>query len=138
MRVTDCMRRDVAVLDPRDSIAQAGRLLAEGVGAIPVVRRSALVRMLSAAEVALAQPSAATTFSLGEIKGRLAQTSIEAIPSREVTAVGPRTALTEAIRLMRVRRLGVLPVVRGEELLGVLTEEDLLDLLGEIAEMASD
>lgn len=32
---------------------------------------------------------------------------------------------------MRARRLAALPVVRGDELLGVLTEEDLLDLLAE-------
>jgi hypothetical protein len=32
---------------------------------------------------------------------------------------------------MRARRLAALPVVRGEELLGVLTEEDLLDFLAE-------
>jgi len=38
---------------------------------------------------------------------------------------------------MRARRLAALPVVRGEELLGVLTEEDLLDLLAEVADGSS-
>lgn len=134
MRVADRMRRDMTHLGPRDSIARAAHLLAQqGVGAIAVMRRSALVGVLGEADVARARPSAATTLSVGEIGGRLAQTSIGEILPRGVTVVGPRTPLTEGIRLMRARRLAALPVVRGDELLGVLTEEDLLDLLAEVA-----
>ena len=106
----------------------------QGVRAIPVVRRSAVVGVLGEADLALARPSAATTLSAGEIGGRLAQTPVGEILSGGVTAVGPRTPLTEGIRLMRARRLAALPVVRSEELLGVLTEEDLLDLLAEVAD----
>jgi acetoin utilization protein AcuB len=135
MRVADRMRRDMTHLGPRDSIARAAYLLAQqGLGAIAVMRRSALVGVLGEADVARARPSAATTLSVGEIGGRLAQTPIGEILPRGVTVVGPRTSLTEGIRLMRARRLAALPVVRGEELLGVLTEEDLLDLLAVVAD----
>jgi acetoin utilization protein AcuB len=128
------MRRDMPHLGPKDNVARAAQLLAQqGVRVIPVLRRSALVGMLGEADIALARPSAATTLSVGEIGGRLAQTPIGEILSSGVTAVGPRTPLTEGIRLMRARRLAALPVVRGDELLGVLTEEDLLDLLAEVA-----
>lgn len=135
MRVAERMRRGMTHLGLRDSIARAAHLLAQlGVGAIPVVHRSALVGVLGEADVARARPSAATTLSVGEIGGRLAQTPIEEILSGGFTAVGPRTLLTECIRLMRARRLAALPVVRGEELLGVLIEEDLLDLLAEVVD----
>lgn len=135
MRVTERMRRNMAHLGPADSIARAAHVLArQGVRAIPIVRRSFLVGMLGEADVALDRPSAATTLSFGEIGGRLAQTPIGAILAGGVIAVGPRTPLTEAIRLMRARRLAALPVLRGDELLGVLTEEDLLDLLAEVAD----
>ncbi|MCI0546220.1 MAG: CBS domain-containing protein [Candidatus Rokubacteria bacterium] len=138
MRVTERMRRNMAHLGPADSIAQAAHVLAQqGVRAIPIVRRSSLVGMLGEADVALARPSAATTLSFGEIGGRLAQIPIGAILAGGVIAVGPRTPLTEAIRLMRARRLAALPVLRGDELLGVLTEEDLLDLLAEVADSPS-
>jgi len=138
MRVAERMRRGMPHLGPKDSIARAAQLLAQqGVRAIPVVRRSALVGMLGEADAALARPSGATTLSVGEIGGRLAQTPIGAILAGGVTAVGPRTPLAEAIRLMRARRLAALPVVRGDELLGVLTEEDLLDLLAEVANGSS-
>jgi hypothetical protein len=69
------------------------------------VRRSAVIGMLGEIDLALAHPSAATTLTVGEIAGRLAQTPIREILSEGVTAVGPRTPLTEAIRLMRARRL---------------------------------
>ena len=51
-----------------------------------------------------------------------------------VVTVGLRTPIREAIRLVRTRHVSPLPTTRGEEMLGVLTEEALLDLLAETLE----
>ncbi|HKW91149.1 MAG TPA: CBS domain-containing protein, partial [Methylomirabilota bacterium] len=84
--------------------------------------------------VAAAHPSAATTLSVAEIAGRLDRVPVQRVVAPTLTAVGPRTALPEAIRLMRARRQPALPVVRGGELLGVLAEDDLLELLADLLE----
>lgn len=127
------MRRDVAVLDPRDSVARAARMLGRSSsGGIPVVSESRLIGVLDARDVARARPSAATTLSVGEIEGRLSQVAVGRIVSAHLPAVGARTPLSESVRLMRARHLRLLPVTRGEELLGVLSEDALLDLLGEM------
>jgi acetoin utilization protein AcuB len=133
MRVGERMRREPAVAGLRDSLGQARRRLGHhGIRDLPIVDRSTLVGVLSAADVALAQPSAATTLIVGEIHFRLSSISIERVARTDITAVGRRTPLAEAIRLMRARDLATVPVVSGHELIGVLTEEDLLELLADL------
>ena len=89
-------------VDPGDAVASAARRLAQQeTRAIPIVCGSALVGMLDATDVARARPSAAPTLTIGEIEGRLSRVAVRQIVSAGVTAVGPRTPLTEAIRLMR-------------------------------------
>ena len=47
----------------------------------------------------------------------------------EVSVVTPETPVIEAARLMRDRKIGGLPVMDGDELVGIVTETDLLDAL---------
>ena len=130
MRVADRMRREPPALDVRGSLGEAARLMARAaVGALPVLRGGALAGVLDAGDVARAHPSAATTLTVGEIHASLDRVRVDRVLRPTLTAVGRRTPLADAIRLMRARRLAALPVVRGDELVGLLTEEDLLDLL---------
>ena len=43
--------------------------------------------------------------------------------------MGRRTPLADAVRLMRTRRLAALPVIQGDRLVGLLTDDDLLEVL---------
>lgn len=130
MRVAERMRPGPVALDPGESIGHAGRLLARHrLGAVPVVRRHALIGLLDASALARAHPSAATTLTVGEIHCRLDQVRIGRVLPPDPPAVGRRTPLIDAIRLMRARRIAALPVTRGDRLVGLLAEEDLLELL---------
>jgi CBS domain-containing protein len=46
--------------------------------------------------------------------------------------VGPSTTSLEAIELMRTNRIGCLPVVEGEQLLGIVTSYDFLDAVASL------
>lgn len=130
MRVADRLRREPPALDAAASLGDAARLMARtGLGALPVLRRGALIGVLDAGDLARARPSAATTLTVHEIHARLDQVPVARVLGPTLSAVGRRTPLADAIRLMRARRLAALPVVRGDALTGLLTEEDLLDLL---------
>ena len=48
----------------------------------------------------------------------------------DVVTVGPDVPIGEAARLMATRKIGCLPVVGDEGLVGIVTESDLLGLLG--------
>jgi acetoin utilization protein AcuB len=59
------------------------------------------------------------------------------VMTRGVVTVRAATTLREAARLMHERKLGALPVVENDRLVGILTETDVLDafqrLLGKAA-----
>ena len=135
MRVAERMRREPPTVDPRESLGRAGQLLARhGTGALPVVRRHALIGLLDTADLDRAHPSAATTLAIGETAGRLDRVRVERVLRPGLAAVGRHTPLVDAVRLMRARRLTALPVARGNRLIGLLTEDDLLTLLAALLE----
>jgi CBS domain-containing protein/gamma-glutamylcysteine synthetase len=47
---------------------------------------------------------------------------------RDLVTVAPETTSIEAIRLMRRHKIGFLPVVHAERLIGVVTERDFMDI----------
>ncbi|HKE95657.1 MAG TPA: CBS domain-containing protein [Povalibacter sp.] len=47
-----------------------------------------------------------------------------ALKGKDVWSVDPDAAVLEAIRLMAERRVGALPVMRGTELVGIISERD--------------
>jgi CBS domain-containing protein len=51
---------------------------------------------------------------------------LEEIMTREVEVVHPDQSLKEAAQKMRVRDVGFLPVCDGDQVLGVLTDRDLI------------
>jgi acetoin utilization protein AcuB len=52
----------------------------------------------------------------------------------DVVTIDPEAKLAEAAALMRGRQVGCLPVVAGDELVGILTEGDFLALLAPASE----
>src|SRR5512144_842683 len=133
MRVAERMRAEPPGVDAGESLGRAGRLLARHrLGALPVVHRHALIGLLDAADLDRAHPSAATSLAIGEIAGRLDRVRVERVLRPDLAAVGRRTPLVDAIRLMRARHLTALPVARGDRLVGLLAEDDLLELLAQL------
>jgi acetoin utilization protein AcuB len=123
------MRRDVAV-GVGESLDRAARVMTSaGITEIPVADRGKLIGVLSERHLAAAHPSGATTLTVGETHAWLDRVRVGEVMARGVTAVGPATPVAEAIRLMRAKQLTAVPVVRGDQLLGLLTRSDVLALL---------
>lgn len=53
--------------------------------------------------------------------------TVEMVMTSNVTTVGPGDSIADAARLMRRQRIGALPVVEGERVVGILTRSDILD-----------
>ena len=56
------------------------------------------------------------------------------IMKTEVTTVSPETTTIDAIRLMRRLRVGCLPVVHDDRLVGIITEESFMDIATRLLE----
>jgi CBS domain-containing protein len=60
--------------------------------------------------------------------------TVKEIMNREPLTVNPDTRTTEAIRLMREKRLACLPVTRDGKLVGIVTEHDLIIVASRLLE----
>jgi acetoin utilization protein AcuB len=71
---------------------------------------------------------------LGDLAGLLNTLTVRDVMTWGVITVQPETQIREAARIMRERKVGALPVVDGERVVGMLTETDVLrafqDVLG--------
>lgn len=61
-------------------------------------------------------------------------TAVSDVMRKELVTVTPETPTVEAIRLMRRYRIGCLPVVMDDRLVGVITEEDFMDIASKLLE----
>ena len=60
--------------------------------------------------------------------------TVQEIMKREIVTIAPETSILEALSLMRLCRVGCLPVVEHERLIGIVTAYDFLSLAAEIIE----
>ena len=119
MRVDALMRRKVQTVREDGSAEQAlKRMRAGGLRHLVVVRGRRVVGMLSDRDL--------TAILVGGVR---VDRTIDQVMRRDVVGIAPGDSVEEAARRMRRRRIGALPVVDGEELVGILTVADLLDLI---------
>jgi acetoin utilization protein AcuB len=73
----------------------------------------------------LSSPTSATTLSVFEVDYILSHTKIGQVMSSPAIAVEPDLPLEEAARMMIDHRIGCLPVVEGEKLVGIISDTDI-------------
>jgi len=134
MLVRKRMSTPAITVHPETSIEDALNLMkAERVRRLPVVNNSGkLVGIASERELNKAIPSIATTLSKFEIKAAVKNLKVKEFMSTDVTTVTENTPLEEAARIMADERISGLPVVRGNEVVGVITETDIFKVFLEI------
>jgi acetoin utilization protein AcuB len=107
----------------------------ESVRRLPVMdKHGKMVGIVSELDLLKVSPSPATTLSIYEIPYLLSKIKMQDIMTKDVVTVTEDTTLEEAARLMADSKIGGLPVMRGDELVGIITETDIfkvfLEMLG--------
>ena len=130
LRVADVMSREVRSLGPNDQLSLADELMKQGrFRHVVVVDEGRVVGVLSQRYIF----HGALAWSLGQgKKGHeqlLAATPVKQVMASHVVTVDPDAPLAEAAALLREHKIGCLPVVAGDALVGILTEGDFLALL---------
>lgn len=131
--VADVMTREVKTLGRNDKVSAADELMKVGRFRHLVVLADddKVTGIVSQRDICYG----AIAWTLGQ--GRIAhQKALASLPVKDVMqstveTVHPSAPLPEAARIMMERKLGCLPVVDGEELVGILTEGDFLALLSD-------
>lgn len=136
MLVRERMTRHPVTVSPDASISEALNLMREEeVRRLPVLdREGRLVGIVLEKDLLYASPSPATSLSIHEMHYLLSKLTVAKVMSREVITVDEITPLEEAARIMADGRISGLPVMRGDQLVGIITETDLfkvfLEMLG--------
>jgi acetoin utilization protein AcuB len=118
------------------SLDDALRIMRENkVRRLPILdKKGKLVGIVSEKDLLYASPSPATSLSVWEIHGLLARIKIKELMTKNVITVCEDCPIEEAARVMVDNKIGGLPVMRGDQLVGIITETDLfkvfLELLG--------
>ena len=136
MLVGERMTKPVITVSPETPIQEAlVKMSKERVSRFPVVdKKGKLIGVVSEDDLLHASPSDATSLSVWEINYLVSKITVERVMSTDVVTVKEDTPLEEAARMMADRRVGGLPVVRGEAVVGMITQTDLfqvfLEMLG--------
>ncbi|MCX7837952.1 MAG: CBS domain-containing protein [Anaerolineae bacterium] len=127
MLVRETMTPDPIVVHPDTSFGDAMELLrAKRIRRLPVVDdKGALVGIVVEKDLLKAAPSPATTLSVYEIPYLLSKLKIKDIMTKRVITVEEDWPLEEAARVMVEHKIGCLPVVRGNKVIGIITETDI-------------
>ena len=80
-------------------------------------------------DIKRASASEATSLDIHELLYLVDKIAVSRVMSREPITVAPDTSVREAAKLMVDRKIGCLPVVNGEKLVGIVTGIDLLRLV---------
>lgn len=86
--------------------------------------RYKLLGVVTHYELARAFPPDLNPFAIGADTSRIPDT-VEEIMTRAPLTVAPETPIEEAARLMRDNKIGALPVLLGQRLVGIITESDI-------------
>jgi len=130
------MTRHPVTVSPDTPVSEALDLMRrEKVRRLPVLDKgSRLVGIVLEKDLLYASPSPATSLSIYEMHYLLSKLTVAEVMSREVITVDEITPLEEAARIMADNIIGGLPVMRGDQLVGIITETDLfkvfLEMLG--------
>ena len=127
MLVRDYMSQPPIVISPKTPISDALKLMRERkIRRLPVVDPAGrLIGIVSDKDLLHAEPSPATSLSIWEITYLLGRITVEQVMTRDVLTVGPTTPLEEAAQIMVDRKIGGLPVVEADQVVGVITETDI-------------
>ncbi len=135
MLVGERMSSPVLSIEPEMPIQDAlAQMRKDRVSRYPVLKKGKLVGIVAEDDLLNASPSDVTSLSVWEVNYLLSKITVERVMMKDVITVTEDTPLEEAARIMADNRIGGMPVVRGDKVVGIITQTDIfrifLNLLG--------
>ncbi|MEW6623780.1 MAG: CBS and ACT domain-containing protein [Bacillota bacterium] len=129
MLVEDVMRVNLITLKPEDSVLDALQKAKENrIRHLPVVEGDRLAGIVSDRDLRDAKPSIFVPEDLDLLKAK----KVKDIMKANIITAHPLDSVDEAARILYEHKIGCLPVIKDEKLVGIVTETDLLRSLVEL------
>ncbi len=133
MLVGDRMSRPVITIPPDMPVVDALNLMKrDRIRRTPVVKDGKMVGIVSDKDLLNASPSPATSLSVWEMNYLLSKITVREVMTRDILTVKEDTPIEEAARIMVDNKIGGLPVLRNDQLVGIITETDLFKIFLEL------
>ena len=133
MLVGQRMSRPVITVSPDLPITEALTLLKRNnIRRAPVVKRGKMVGIITVADIMNASPSQATSLSIWEVNYLISKIKVDAVMTKKVLTVQEDIPIEDAAKLMVDTKIGGMPVMRGKEIVGMITETDLFKVFLEM------
>jgi len=134
MLVRERMSHPVITVQPEIPITKAHDLMQkEHIRRLPVINRhKCLVGIVSEKDLLHAKPSFVTSLNVWEMNYLLSKITVKEVMTHDVITIMENTPLEEAARIMADNKIGGLPVLRDDRVVGIITETDLFKIFLEI------
>ncbi len=129
-QLSEIMRRDLVTVDKGASLRRARRILDQHrIRHLLVMDGKRLVGIVTDRDLRTAAPSSKSPLTIAEREEFMDELKVVEVMSRRLVTASPDTTVREAAKVMVSEKIGCLPVVNGNQLVGIVTESDLLEVL---------
>jgi CBS domain-containing protein len=126
-RVRDVMCEKIVTISADERLSTVEDIMTLGhVRHMPVVRAGKLVGVVSERDLLRASLSNLSAFGTEQRRAFLQAVEIKRVMSTPPIVIDPDASVVEAAAVMAEKRIGCLPVLDGERIVGMLTETDVL------------
>ena len=128
MTVRDFMTEKLITVTPDTPIFDAIDLMKKhDIHRLPVIENNQLVGLITQGVIQESMPSKATSLSVFELNYLINKTKVGDVMLTNVTTIEADALLEDAIKVMRTKSIGVLPVMEKNQLVGIITNNDIFD-----------
>lgn len=135
MLVKDCMTRHPIMISPETPAAEAQKIIAENkVRHLPVIEDGKrLVGLITRSRLAL-KPDMLASLNVWEITRLLADVKVKQlmVKAGDIITITPERTIERAAQIMAQHKIGCLPVIEDDVVIGILSEVDLLHAFQEM------
>jgi CBS domain-containing protein len=127
MKVNEIMVKEVATLDVNDELSLANDIMRLGrIRHLPVVEGTRLVGIISERDLFKKSLAQALGYASKDTRDLMKTLRIKDVMVTGVITIPPDTEVCEATKMMIEEKIGCLPVVEDNLLVGLITETDVL------------
>ena len=125
-QVEDWMNSDVITVSGSSTLPDAYWLMLDNdVRRLLVVEDGVLVGIVTLEDLRRMDPIEAAGFDIIRISNMLANLPIRRLMTKNPKTIAPAESLVKAAQLMLRNKISTLPVLDGDELVGIITESDI-------------
>jgi acetoin utilization protein AcuB len=126
MLTKDIMTRNVITITSDTYVLDAERIMEQKkIGRLPVVDNGRLVGIVTKNDVLKASPTSTTPTNQRHLFYLMSKLTVKEIMKTKILTISPDTPIEKSVAIAQKNKVGSLPVVDGDQLVGILTTNDV-------------